>query len=92
MPEENPALNEAFDRMIENLSSVNEVFNDAFESFYNDHILFENEQIKIDKHEPQLLQRFLFPFLKNYGFNREQTKEINFLNQSVIVYLLTEDI
>jgi tRNA(Ile)-lysidine synthase len=76
MREENPSLSEAFDRMIENISSVNEVFNEAYESFCNEFITYEDDQIKIDKQEASLLKRFLFPFLKSYGFNREQTKEM----------------
>lgn len=76
LKKENPSLIAAFDRLIENVTYVDEVFEEAYSKFKEKHIRGENNQIKINKSEIILLKRFLFEFLKDFNFNRDQVADL----------------
>ena len=70
---ENPAFTEAIERMIENLHPVAEVYNEAFEKFKKELVFVEKDQIKIKASDSIMLEHFLFEFIQQYGFNRDQS-------------------
>ena len=74
--EENPSFTEAIERMIENLHPVAEIYNEAFEKFKKELVFIEKDQIKIKTSDSIMLERFLFEFIQQYGFNRDQSHAI----------------
>lgn len=73
---ENPSFSDAIDRLIDNISTVEEVYLEAFMKFCSSHIKKEGGQVKIDKSDTEQLDRFLFEYLKDFGFNRDQVRDI----------------
>jgi tRNA(Ile)-lysidine synthase len=76
LKEENPAFNEAIERLIENVMSVEEVYLEAYQDFTAAAIRNDGEQIKIEKSDPIRLRRFLFEYLKDFSFNRSQVNDV----------------
>jgi tRNA(Ile)-lysidine synthase len=73
---ENPSFTEAMDRLLENLAPVAEVYYEAFDKFKKEAVFQNKDEIKIDASQPDLLRRFLFEFIQDFGFNSAQTKDI----------------
>lgn len=76
LKKENPSLLEAIDRMIENITNVEEVYMEAFKSFCINNIKREGAHVKVDKTNPLHLKRYLYEYLKDFGFNRDQVNDI----------------
>lgn len=73
---ENPSFSEAMDRLLENLTPVAEVYYEAFEKFKKEAVFQTKDQIKIETSQAELLRRFLFEFIQDFGFNSAQAKDI----------------
>ena len=76
LKEENPAFNEAIERLIENVMKVEEVYGEVYQAFLSSAIRKDGEQVKIEKNDPILLNKFLFEYLKEFGFNRSQVSDV----------------
>jgi len=78
---ENPSFSEAIDRLIENITEADELFQVSYKEFYKDFVKIDGDQLIINKSRPDRLHFFLFELLNKYGFNREQVKDLlNSLN------------
>jgi tRNA(Ile)-lysidine synthase len=76
LKEENPAFNEAIERLIENVTKVEEVYAEVYQAFLSSAIRKDGDQVKIEKNDPILLSKFLFEYLKEFGFNRSQVSDV----------------
>lgn len=73
---ENPSFSDAIDRMIENVELVEGVFLEAFKTFCSNSVKKVGAKVYIDKSDILNLNRFLFEYLKDFGFNRDQVKDM----------------
>lgn len=76
LKDENPSLNSAIDRLIENVSSAAIQMERSYEGFLSTLVKEEDNQIKISKGRPDQLDLHLYDFLFDYGFNRDQVISI----------------
>ena len=72
LKEENPSLNSAIDRLIENVTTVANEIERSYENFVESFVTKEADQIRISKNRPDQLALHLFELLVDYAFNRDQ--------------------
>ncbi len=76
LKKENPALNQALERMVENISYVNSSFIDSLEDFKDAFYSIQKGQIIIETISKKRLGIYLFDLIKEFNFNRDQVQNI----------------
>jgi len=76
LKKENPALNDAIDRLVENLASVSSSFTHSLADFKETYYKDSKEQVKIETSSKDQLTIYLFDVLSEFDFNRTQVNAI----------------
>jgi len=76
LKKENPLLNKAIERLVENLTNVDSSFTNSLNDFKNKYCFNEKDEVKIETSSSKGLQLYLYDVLNEFNFNRDQVANI----------------
>lgn len=76
LKKENPSLNEALERLVENLTNVDASFINSLSNFKKTYCFIEKDEVRIETSSGVELPVYLYDVLNEYNFNRDQVVNI----------------